>query len=97
LEAGDALFVPRDQEQITTLMQIFLLEKAVYELGYESITGLNGWLFLFRGYEVYYQIRNEPIRGMNENRCNLSGQWKMFLYRVGTIKKQSCFENLFSR
>lgn len=35
LEAGDASFVPRDQEQITTLLQIFLLEKAVYELGYE--------------------------------------------------------------
>ena len=28
LEAGDASFVPRDQEQITTLLQIFLLEKA---------------------------------------------------------------------
>ncbi|HEX3019179.1 MAG TPA: maltose alpha-D-glucosyltransferase [Chitinispirillaceae bacterium] len=34
-ESGDASFVPRDNEQIIILLQIFLLEKAVYELGYE--------------------------------------------------------------
>lgn len=33
--AADASFVPKDPEQIDILFQTFLLEKAVYELGYE--------------------------------------------------------------
>lgn len=32
---GDATFIPNDDEQIITLLNTFLMEKAVYELGYE--------------------------------------------------------------
>lgn len=32
---GEAPFVPRDTEAIATLLDVFLLEKAVYEVGYE--------------------------------------------------------------
>jgi len=32
---GDAPFLPRDKEEFATLFNAFLLEKAVYELGYE--------------------------------------------------------------
>lgn len=32
---GESSFVPREAEQIDILFQTFLLEKAVYELGYE--------------------------------------------------------------
>jgi maltose alpha-D-glucosyltransferase/alpha-amylase len=33
--AGEAAFLPRKPEEFTTLFEAFLLEKAVYELGYE--------------------------------------------------------------
>ena len=33
--AGDAAFLPRSRNEVQTLLDVFLLEKAVYELGYE--------------------------------------------------------------
>jgi len=33
--AGDAAFLPRSRNEVLTLLDVFLLEKAVYELGYE--------------------------------------------------------------
>jgi maltose alpha-D-glucosyltransferase/alpha-amylase len=33
--AGDAEFCPRSREELKVLLRIFLLEKAMYELGYE--------------------------------------------------------------
>ena len=33
--AGSAQFIPREKEELELLLKIFLLEKAVYELGYE--------------------------------------------------------------
>jgi maltose alpha-D-glucosyltransferase/alpha-amylase len=33
---GDAPFVPKTRDQLRTLLDFFLLEKAVYELGYEA-------------------------------------------------------------
>jgi maltose alpha-D-glucosyltransferase/alpha-amylase len=29
------MFVPREREELGTLLDVFLIEKAVYELGYE--------------------------------------------------------------
>jgi maltose alpha-D-glucosyltransferase/alpha-amylase len=33
---GDASFIPRDRTQLAAMLDFFLLEKAVYELGYEA-------------------------------------------------------------
>ena len=33
--AGPAEFIPGDREQLESLLHIYILEKAVYELGYE--------------------------------------------------------------
>ena len=33
--AKDALFVPKEKEELDILLKVFILEKAVYELGYE--------------------------------------------------------------
>ena len=33
--AGEGAFLPRTQEELSTLLDTFLLEKAIYELGYE--------------------------------------------------------------
>ena len=33
--AGDAPFVPKEREELSGLLDVFLLEKAIYELGYE--------------------------------------------------------------
>ncbi|KPJ97763.1 MAG: alpha-amylase [Nitrospira bacterium SG8_35_4] len=47
--AGDAGFLPKDLKDLTTLMEVFLLEKVVYELGYE-INNRPEWLVIpFRG------------------------------------------------
>lgn len=47
--AGNAGFVPRDGGDLETLLQVFLLEKAVYELGYE-LNNRPDWLVIpFRG------------------------------------------------
>jgi maltose alpha-D-glucosyltransferase/alpha-amylase len=34
-KANSASFIPEDREELQTLLQTYLLEKAVYELGYE--------------------------------------------------------------
>jgi maltose alpha-D-glucosyltransferase/alpha-amylase len=47
--AGDAGFLPKEPKDLTTLIEVFLLEKAVYELGYE-INNRPEWLVIpFRG------------------------------------------------
>jgi maltose alpha-D-glucosyltransferase/alpha-amylase len=33
--AGEANFIPRDREELRILLDTFLLDKAIYELGYE--------------------------------------------------------------
>jgi maltose alpha-D-glucosyltransferase/alpha-amylase len=33
--AGDAAFLPRAREELATMLRVYLLEKAVYEVGYE--------------------------------------------------------------
>jgi maltose alpha-D-glucosyltransferase/alpha-amylase len=33
--AGNALFIPAEEEELELLLKVFLLEKAVYEVGYE--------------------------------------------------------------
>ena len=33
--AGQSAFLPKDPEQLQALLDIYLLEKAVYEVGYE--------------------------------------------------------------
>ena len=33
--AGEADFIPRDREDLLLMLNAFLMEKAVYELGYE--------------------------------------------------------------
>ena len=47
--AGNAGFVPKDSGDLETLLQVFLLEKAVYELGYE-LNHRPDWIIIpFRG------------------------------------------------
>jgi maltose alpha-D-glucosyltransferase/alpha-amylase len=41
--AGDAPFLPREPAQRDVLLGIYLLEKAVYELGYE-LNNRPGWV-----------------------------------------------------
>ncbi len=48
--AGEASFIPEDRQEIDILMRTFLLEKAVYELGYE-INNRPDWVII-------------PIRGI---------------------------------
>ena len=50
--AGDASFLPQDRSQLETMLRIFLLEKAVYELGYE-INNRPDWVMI-------------PLRGMRQ-------------------------------
>jgi maltose alpha-D-glucosyltransferase/alpha-amylase len=33
--AGDAPFIPKDREELNIMLRAYLLEKAIYELGYE--------------------------------------------------------------
>lgn len=33
--SGDAIFIPKDREELALLLNLYLLDKAVYELGYE--------------------------------------------------------------
>ncbi len=49
--AGDASFVPEDKEELKVLFGVLLLEKAVYELGYE-LNNRPDWVII-------------PIRGIN--------------------------------
>jgi maltose alpha-D-glucosyltransferase/alpha-amylase len=57
--AGIAPFVPRSREELTVLLHVYLLEKAVYELDYE-LNNRPAWV------EV-------PLRGivelLDDNRC----------------------------
>ena len=41
--AGDALFVPDTEDEFARLLDAFLLEKAIYELGYE-LNNRPAWL-----------------------------------------------------
>ena len=41
----DAPFIPRDRNQLETMLETFLLEKAVYELGYE-MNNRPAWIVL---------------------------------------------------
>jgi maltose alpha-D-glucosyltransferase/alpha-amylase len=50
--AGDGPFVPRDDEEFARLLDAFLLEKAIYELGYE-LNNRPDWISI-------------PIRGITE-------------------------------
>jgi maltose alpha-D-glucosyltransferase/alpha-amylase len=43
--AGNAGFVPVDSSDLETLLQVFLLEKAVYEVGYE-LNNRPDWLVI---------------------------------------------------
>ena len=43
--SGAAAFVPRDKDDLNTLIEVFLLEKAVYELGYE-LNNRPDWLVI---------------------------------------------------
>ena len=42
---GDAPFVPKEREEFEVLLQAFLVEKAVYELGYE-LNNRPDWLII---------------------------------------------------
>jgi maltose alpha-D-glucosyltransferase/alpha-amylase len=47
--AGDANFIPKDLKDLQTLIEVFMLEKAVYELGYE-MNNRPDWLVIpFKG------------------------------------------------
>ncbi|OGS21760.1 MAG: hypothetical protein A3J83_07920 [Elusimicrobia bacterium RIFOXYA2_FULL_40_6] len=43
--AGNAVFVPSDRKQLENLLEIYMLEKAVYELGYE-LNNRPDWVFI---------------------------------------------------
>ena len=43
--AGEAAFIPRENAELETMLRIFLLEKAVYELGYE-LNNRPEWVFI---------------------------------------------------
>ncbi len=50
--AGDAPFIPQDRAELETMLRVFLLEKAVYELGYE-INNRPDWVMI-------------PLRGIRQ-------------------------------
>ena len=33
--AGNAIFIPKGREELALLLDVYLLDKAIYELGYE--------------------------------------------------------------
>jgi maltose alpha-D-glucosyltransferase/alpha-amylase len=41
--AGDAAFLPADREELAALVEFYLLEKAIYEIGYEA-DNRPGWI-----------------------------------------------------
>jgi maltose alpha-D-glucosyltransferase / alpha-amylase len=50
--AGDAAFIPKDEEHFRTLLDFYLLDKCIYELGYE-LNNRPAWLSLpLRGLEL---------------------------------------------
>lgn len=57
--AGDASFLPQDRSQLEAMLRIFLLEKAVYELGYE-INNRPDWVMI-------------PLRGMRQIMDGIKG------------------------
>ncbi len=58
---GDSQLIPRDRRHQTTLLHCFLLEKAVYELGYE-LNNRPEWIFLpLRGIEMI--LAEQPDKG----------------------------------
>lgn len=50
-EVGDADFVPKDKDEFALLLDTFLLEKAIYELGYELNNRPNWLMIPARGIE----------------------------------------------
>ena len=61
--AGRAVFIPSDRKQTEKLLNIFLLEKAVYELGYE-LNNRPGWAHIpIRG--IKSLLPEEPKTGKN--------------------------------
>jgi maltose alpha-D-glucosyltransferase/alpha-amylase len=44
-EAGSAIFIPKEKEQIDRLLDLFLIEKAVYEADYE-LNNRPDWLII---------------------------------------------------
>lgn len=58
-ESGDASFIPEDDQQITILLQTFLIEKAVYELGYELNNRPHWTVIPLRGIQSLLQSISE--------------------------------------
>jgi len=56
--AGSAAFIPKDREELDILLKAFLLEKAIYELGYE-LNNRPDWVIIpLRGIKHLLEIRS---------------------------------------
>jgi maltose alpha-D-glucosyltransferase/alpha-amylase len=62
-DAAEGQFLPRTAEELRILLDVYVLEKAIYEMGYE-LNNRPEWAKIpLRGIEQVLQMRIEGFRG----------------------------------
>ncbi len=64
--AGDADFIPKNKEDINILLNTFLFEKAVYELGYEMNNRPDWVIIPLRGIKSLLRMKKEYVQKSEE-------------------------------